>query len=167
MKLAKLPISAHLTRLRSDGTSRPRWPRSSRQRVLKLCRALRPVRDRSHHGDPDDAQHDAVPGDCSCDGLACLRQPTHGCGSGVAERLRTACYAQRFDAISQRTQEDHRLCRSDAGEVALLQLVRRSPSTRPSADEFVEPLRWSISPCCVQTVPKRLASYRLTGQAAA
>ena len=25
-----------------------------------------------------------------------------------AERLRTACYADRFDATSQRTQEDHR-----------------------------------------------------------
>ncbi|AII42208.1 hypothetical protein KR100_02165 [Synechococcus sp. KORDI-100] len=58
-----------------------------------------------------------------------------------AERLRTACFADRFDAISQRTQEDHRGFADQMLERLRGCRWSMDPSARlPSADAFVEPL---------------------------
>ena len=87
-----------------------------------------------------------------------------------AERLRTACYADRFDLIAQRTQEDHRgfadlmlerlrCCRWSADE----------PGSRPSVEVFVEPLTLVYFP--VLRLDRAEKAWRfltaLTGQAAA
>ena len=87
-----------------------------------------------------------------------------------AERLRTACYAKRFDAISQRTQEDHRGFADQMLErLRCCSWSADQPSTRPSADVFVEPLLLVYFPVLRPDRAEKAWRFltALTGQAAA
>ena len=75
--------------------------------------------------------------------MAWHRNDSQGLNSVVVqvERLRAASYAERFDPIAQRTQEDHRGFADQ-----MLERLQRclwsadQPMSRPQADAFVEPI---------------------------
>ena len=92
-----------------------------------------------------------------------------------AERLRTACFAERFDSISQRTQEDHRGFADQMLERLRYCRWSTDPSatdlsaTVPSAEAFVEPLLLVYFPVLRPDRAEKAWRFltALTGQAAA
>ncbi|RPF81745.1 MAG: glycosyltransferase family 1 protein [Synechococcus sp. TMED20] len=97
-----------------------------------------------------------------------------------AERLRTACYADRFDSMSQRTQEDHRgfadqmlerlrCCRWSTDPSAMDPSATDLSATVPSAEAFVEPLLLVYFPVLRPDRAEKAWRFltALTGQAAA